>query len=152
MGDLEDYQQRFVMALGRVIAASWLRKRPVIRVLDMGCDCSGRQLREIVKLIGGTAVGINIPADFPTAEAVATAGNRVQLLRMDGCCVKGRLLTSGCSRHRVMRAGRWVLRRLYGISCCSRNVGRPAGISSLAVCWGRSMTTRGSSSFCGRPM
>ena len=84
VSDLEDYQQRFVMAVGRVIAASWLRKRPVIRVLDMGCDCSGRQLREIVKLIGGTAVGINIPADFPTAEAVATAGNCVQLLRMDG--------------------------------------------------------------------
>ena len=61
-----------------------LRKRPVIRVPDMGCDCSGRQLREIVKLIGGTAVGINTPADFPAAEAVATAGQRVQLLRMDG--------------------------------------------------------------------
>lgn len=84
LADLQDYQQRFVLAVGRVIAANWLLKRPTIRVLDMGCDCSGRQLREIVKLIGGTAVGINIPAEFPTREAVATAGERVQLLKMDG--------------------------------------------------------------------
>jgi SAM-dependent methyltransferase len=84
VSDLEDYQQRFVQAVSRVIAGNWLLKRPAIRILDMGCDCSGRQLREIVKLIGGTAVGVNIPPDFPSRKAVAAAGDRVQLLRMDG--------------------------------------------------------------------
>jgi ubiquinone/menaquinone biosynthesis C-methylase UbiE len=84
VSDLEDYQQRFVQAVSRVIAGNWLLKRPAVRILDMGCDCSGRQLREIVKLIGGTAVGVNIPADFPSRKAVAAAGDRVQLLRMDG--------------------------------------------------------------------
>ena len=84
MSVLEDYQQRFVAAVGRVIAANWLQKRPSIRLLDMGCDCSGRQLNEISRLIRGTAVGINIPESFPSAAAVDAAGPQVQLVRMDG--------------------------------------------------------------------
>jgi SAM-dependent methyltransferase len=41
-------------------------------------------LAEISRLIRGEAVGINIPSDFPTPLAKITAGNRVQLIRMDG--------------------------------------------------------------------
>jgi ubiquinone/menaquinone biosynthesis C-methylase UbiE len=84
MNMLEDYQLRFVSAVEKVIAGNWLQKSPKIRVLDMGCDCSGRQLAEISRLIRGEAVGINIPPDFPTPLAKITAGNRVQLIRMDG--------------------------------------------------------------------
>jgi len=81
---LEDYQIRFLHAVQRVLAANWLRRRPCIRLLDMGCDCSGRQLAEISRYIRGTAVGINIPESFPTDSARATAGQNVELIRMDG--------------------------------------------------------------------
>ena len=84
MPQLEDYQLRFVSAVEKVIAANWLQKRPNIRVLDMGCDCTGRQLAEISRLIRGEAVGINIPSDFPSPHAIEAAGSRVQLIRMDG--------------------------------------------------------------------
>lgn len=61
MPQLEDYELRFVAADEKVIAADWLQKRPNIRVLDMGCDCTGRQLAEISRLIRGEAVGIDLP-------------------------------------------------------------------------------------------
>jgi ubiquinone/menaquinone biosynthesis C-methylase UbiE len=81
---LEDYQERFVSAVSRVIGANWLRRRPDIRVLDMGCDCSGRQLRELSRCVRGQLCGINVPVGFPSAEAVVAAGPNVQLVRMDG--------------------------------------------------------------------
>lgn len=84
MPNLEDYQIRFVSAIQKVIAGNWLRKRPKLRVLDIGCDCSGRQLAEVSRLIQGEVVGINIPTNFPTAEARQTAGPQVTLLNMDG--------------------------------------------------------------------
>jgi ubiquinone/menaquinone biosynthesis C-methylase UbiE len=84
MVSLEDYQLRFVDAVRKVIAGNWLRSRPAIRILDMGCDCSGRQIAEISRLTKGEVVGINIPEDFPTESAVVNAGNRGRLLRMDG--------------------------------------------------------------------
>jgi ubiquinone/menaquinone biosynthesis C-methylase UbiE len=84
MKELQDYQQRFVQAIQQVIAGNWLRKTPKIRVLDMGCDCSGRQLAEISRLVRGEVVGINIPEDFPNKSAIQTAGSKVQLYRMDG--------------------------------------------------------------------
>jgi SAM-dependent methyltransferase len=81
---LEDYQIRFLHAVRRVISTNWLISRPRIRMLDMGCDCSGRQLAELSRLIRGTAVGINIPESFPSESAIATAGRSVELIRMDG--------------------------------------------------------------------
>lgn len=81
---LEDYQERFVSAVRRVVGANWLRRRPAIRVLDMGCDCSGRQLRELSRCVRGQLFGINVPACFPSAEAIVAAGPSVQLVRMDG--------------------------------------------------------------------
>ena len=81
---LEEYQTRFVQNVARVLGANFLRRRPTVRVLDMGCDCSGRQLAVISQLVRGEVVGINIPEGFPLPEAVVTAGERVRLLRMDG--------------------------------------------------------------------
>ncbi len=81
---LEDYQVRFVQNVARVLGGNFLRRCPAVRVLDMGCDCSGRQLAVISQLVRGEVVGINIPEGFPSPTAVATAGDRVRLLRMDG--------------------------------------------------------------------
>jgi ubiquinone/menaquinone biosynthesis C-methylase UbiE len=68
----------------RVIAANFLRRNPCIRILDAGCDTSGRQLWYLKQLTRGEVVGINIPQDFPTAEAVAIAGPGSSMIRMDG--------------------------------------------------------------------
>jgi len=84
MAALEDYQQRFVHVVHRVIAGNWLQKKPAIRILDMGCDCSGRQLAKISQLVRGEVVGINIPEDFPSPSALQNAGSSVKLIRMDG--------------------------------------------------------------------
>ncbi len=81
---LEDYQLRFIASIQRVIAGNWLRKKPFIRILDMGCDCSGRQLAEISRFVRGEVCGINIPHNFPSPSAIHTAGPQVRLLRMDG--------------------------------------------------------------------
>lgn len=81
---LEDYQLRFVRNVAQMLGTNFLRRRPAVRVLDMGCDCSGKQLAVLSQLVQGEVVGINIPEGFPMPEAVATAGDRVRLLRMDG--------------------------------------------------------------------
>lgn len=81
---LDEYQSRFVANVDRVIANNWLRRRPAIRMLDMGCDTSGRQLRHLAALTRGEVVGINVPTDFPTAAATEAAGPRVTLKKMDG--------------------------------------------------------------------
>ena len=84
MPNLEEYQLRFVDAVKKVIAGNWLRSRPAIRILDMGCDCSGNQIAAISQFTRGEVVGINIPENFPSESAVANAGKRGRLLRMDG--------------------------------------------------------------------
>lgn len=84
MPNLEDYQLRFVQAVRQVIAGNWLHKRPAIRILDMGCDCSGLQIAELTRLTKGEVVGINIPDDFPSESAMMIAGQQASLLRMDG--------------------------------------------------------------------
>ena len=81
---LEDYQTSFVQNIAQVLGTNLLRRCPVVRVLDMGCDISGRQLAAISQLVRGGVVGINFPERFPIPQAVATAGDRVRLLRMDG--------------------------------------------------------------------
>jgi ubiquinone/menaquinone biosynthesis C-methylase UbiE len=81
---LEEYQARFVNNVRRVIETNWFRRRPKIRILDMGCDTSGRQLAHLAALPRGEVVGINIPDNFPTQPARETGGNRTTLIRMDG--------------------------------------------------------------------
>lgn len=81
---LEEYQTRFLKNVRKVIGQNYLRRRPNLRILDMGCEPNGLQLHEMSKLTRGQVVGINIPEDFPTPDAVTTAGPRVQMFRMDG--------------------------------------------------------------------
>jgi len=81
---VDEYQERFVRNVRRVIDTNWLRKRPAIRILDMGCDTSGRQMAHLAALTRGEVVGINIPEHFPTQEAIQTAGPRTKLIRMNG--------------------------------------------------------------------
>lgn len=81
---LAEYQHRFVQNVRSVIGSNWLRRTPCIRMLDMGCDTSGNQLRSLAGLTRGEVVGINIPQNFPTDDARRVAGERVKLLRMDG--------------------------------------------------------------------
>lgn len=81
---LDEYQERFVRNVRRVVETNWWRRRPMIRILDMGCDTSGRQMAHLAMLTRGEVVGINIPEAFPTAEAKRVAGPRAMLVRMDG--------------------------------------------------------------------
>lgn len=81
---LEEYQVRFVASVSQAIGAGYLSGKPRLRILDMGCDVSGRQLWHLAQLTRGEVVGINIPRDFPTEEAKLTAGAGVTMLRMDG--------------------------------------------------------------------
>ena len=81
---LEDYQLGFVENVRRVIGANWLRRKPKLRILDMGCDTSGTQIRLISELTSGEVVGINVPTTFPSEQAKAVAGPNVTLIRMDG--------------------------------------------------------------------
>ncbi len=50
---MENYQRWFVESVGAAIATNWYLRRPAIRVLDMGCDPSGLQLRAISRLTAG---------------------------------------------------------------------------------------------------
>ena len=81
---LDEYQRRFVRNVHRVIETNWWQRRPMIRILDMGCDTSGRQMAHLAALTRSEVVGINIPDDFPTEAAERVAGPRTTLLRMDG--------------------------------------------------------------------
>lgn len=81
---VDEYQHRFVNNVRRVIETNWWRRRPTIRILDLGCDTTGRQMAHLATLTRGEVVGINIPEDFPTKNAVQIAGERTKLIRMDG--------------------------------------------------------------------
>ncbi len=85
---LEDYQRRFVANVRRIIETNWLRKRPAIRILDMGCDTSGRQIAHLATLTSGEVTGINISDDFPSPTAMQTGGPRTRLQQMDGTDLK----------------------------------------------------------------
>jgi ubiquinone/menaquinone biosynthesis C-methylase UbiE len=84
MPELDEYQSRFVNNVRRVVEANWLYRRPQIRILDMGCDTSGRQMAHLATLTRGEVVGINIPESFPTEDAKRIGGERTKLIRMDG--------------------------------------------------------------------
>ena len=81
---LQDYQQRFVDTLRGLIQTNWFRNPPHLRILDSGCDTSGRQLRHLASLTLGEVVGINPASGFPSEAAVEAAGARVSMFAMDG--------------------------------------------------------------------
>jgi SAM-dependent methyltransferase len=82
--EIDAYQQRFVDNVAGVIATSFYSSRPDIRILDTGCDTSGRQMAHLARLTRGEVVGINIPGDFPSTEASRIAGSQVSLQNMNG--------------------------------------------------------------------
>jgi SAM-dependent methyltransferase len=81
---IDEYQERFVRNVRRVVDTNWWQRQPMIRILDMGCDTSGRQMSHLAALTRGEVVGINIPEDFPTLGAQETSGPGTTLIRMDG--------------------------------------------------------------------
>jgi SAM-dependent methyltransferase len=84
---LTDYQISMLSSVKNLIAGSWYRNTPPIRILDSGCDTSGHQLRHLAALTRGEVVGINPAPGFPSDAARATSGERVTLLSMDGCAL-----------------------------------------------------------------
>jgi ubiquinone/menaquinone biosynthesis C-methylase UbiE len=81
---IDDYQERFVQNVRRIVETNFWQRSPTIRILDMGCDTSGRQLAHLASLTRGEVVGINVPEDFPTEAAEQIAGIRTTMVRMDG--------------------------------------------------------------------
>ena len=81
---LDEYQSRFVTNVRQCIGANWLARKPNLRILDTGCDTSGRQLWHLKQLTRGEVVGINIPNDFPSDEAREVAGPGTSMFQMDG--------------------------------------------------------------------
>jgi ubiquinone/menaquinone biosynthesis C-methylase UbiE len=77
------YQTPFVERVARVIRANFLAKKPRLRILDAGCDPSGRQLWHLAQLTCGEVVGINIGENFPSPEALALLPGNARLMNMD---------------------------------------------------------------------
>lgn len=81
---LHNYQTSFLSNIKDIIGRHWLRRRPHLKILDMGCEPGGHQLKAIAELTSGEVFGINVPENFPSPEAITVAGDRVRMLRMDG--------------------------------------------------------------------
>jgi ubiquinone/menaquinone biosynthesis C-methylase UbiE len=85
---LAHYQAPFVERIARVLRANFLPRTPSVRILDAGCDSSGRQLWHIAQLTRGEVVGINIGEGFPSAEALALLPGNASLVNMDATDLK----------------------------------------------------------------
>jgi 2-polyprenyl-3-methyl-5-hydroxy-6-metoxy-1,4-benzoquinol methylase len=85
---MEDYQIRFVSNVRTVVENNWLPRRPKISILDMGCDPTGVQLREIAALTKGIVTGINVYRGFPSRESLSSVPENVNLVAMDGMALK----------------------------------------------------------------
>lgn len=81
---LEDYQHDLIANVRGFLGRNYFRRRPCLRILDSGCDTSGKQLKQLAELTRGEVVGINPAPGFPNAAAVTAAGDRVKLYAMDG--------------------------------------------------------------------
>ena len=87
--ELADYQKRFVSRVHRVITSVYKTPIPDIKMLDSGCDTSGKQVLHFSRLIRGEMVGIS-PEDWfpdPAAQAYCQEG-KCTLIRMDGLDLK----------------------------------------------------------------
>src|SRR4029079_6384484 len=76
------YQIPFVERVTRVIRANFLSRVPRLRILDAGCDPSGRQLWHLARLTRGEVIGVNIGEGFPSPEALAGLPVNARLLNM----------------------------------------------------------------------
>lgn len=81
---LDNYQERFVNSVAKLLQSNYFSSHPKVRILDSGCDTSGRQLWHLKQLTRGEVVGVNPEPGFPSSAAINTAGERTQLVSMDG--------------------------------------------------------------------
>ena len=86
--ELLDYQTAFVERVAQVIRANFLSRRPTLRILDAGCDTSGRQLWHMAQLTNGEIIGINIAENFPSDEAQVMLPPNARLMRMDAMALE----------------------------------------------------------------
>ena len=86
--DLEDYQWQLVNNIKHIIQSNYFRKRPHIRILDSGCDTTGRQLWYLSNLTTGGIYGINNARDFPNDSSEKYTRKNVTILNMNGMDLK----------------------------------------------------------------
>lgn len=65
LSGITDYQQAFFNNVQRLIRNNYFSKRPKLRILDAGCDPSGKQLRYLANLTRGDMVGSILRKAFP---------------------------------------------------------------------------------------
>ncbi len=80
---LFDYQKAAVHKVREILHSNYLRERPAVRVLDAGCDPTGRQLWHLSTLFSGEVIGVNTLPGFPSPEAVSLQLPNGHLLQMD---------------------------------------------------------------------
>ncbi|MEI7935838.1 MAG: class I SAM-dependent methyltransferase [Verrucomicrobiota bacterium] len=82
---LDDYQSRFVENVRRVVQNNYLWLPPRIKILDAGCDPTGRQLWHLARLTKGELIGINVAEGFPSPQALKLLADipNATLKRMD---------------------------------------------------------------------
>jgi ubiquinone/menaquinone biosynthesis C-methylase UbiE len=83
--ELADYQWRLVRNVERAIQSTHFCGRPKTKLLDAGCDSSGKQLWHLAGLTKGEIIGINIEDGFPSPDAVKLIAEKpnAKLEKMD---------------------------------------------------------------------
>jgi SAM-dependent methyltransferase len=83
-----EHQRFFLRRVCRILEVVHGRRAPHVRMLDSGCDESGRQLWHLARLTRGPMVGISPDGSFPRADALARCRGSCQLRRMDGTALR----------------------------------------------------------------
>lgn len=86
--ELAPWQRAFVEQIRRIVEQNWRSRRPHIRILDNGCDTSGKQLCHLAGLTAGEVVGINNAPGFPSAAVQQNVPENVSLISMNGMELK----------------------------------------------------------------
>ncbi len=83
--ELSDYQWRLLRNVANAIQSAHLFKRPKIRLLDAGCDCSGKQVWHLADVTKGEVIGVNIEDGFPSADALKLISEKpnAKMVKMD---------------------------------------------------------------------
>ena len=74
---VQEHQRFFLRRVCRILDIAHGRRAPSLRMLDSGCDESGRQMWHFARLARGSMVGISPDGSFPRADALVRAGARV---------------------------------------------------------------------------
>ncbi len=81
--ELLNFQRAYVEKVRQIIDANYLTRQPALRVLDAGCDPSGKQLWHLAGLVRGEVIGVNKAPGFPSPEAAQLQRANGRLLQMD---------------------------------------------------------------------